>query len=138
MAQNQGRVARLDTGPAGTHSGRRQAAAVHVWFSTAAKVTRVSGRGVGMDTVRRDIESAGEKIAVHTTSGRGTNFSITLPRSVSTQILEAFLVVVGDSYFELPIDRVADAFALESATATRMPSGHRSIKRHGDVLPTSI
>ncbi len=51
----------------------------HPGFSTAAQVTSISGRGVGMDVVRRDIESLGGRIEIATNLGKGSTFKMVMP-----------------------------------------------------------
>ena len=78
--------------------------------STAEKVTDVSGRGVGMDVVRQNIQAAGGKIAVETKSGLGSTFTIDLPKSVTTQIINGFIVEVGGKYFALPVKNIQETY----------------------------
>ncbi len=69
-------------------------------FSTAAQVTALSGRGVGMDVVRRNIESLRGRIEIQTTRGAGTQFTIRLPLTLA--ILEGLLLRAGRERFVLP------------------------------------
>ena len=103
--------------------------------STAEEVTSISGRGVGMDAVRRDIEAAGGRITVSTTKGEGSTFSITLPRTVSTQILEAFVIGVNGAYYVLPLDRIAESYVIRESEILVLPSGLRVIQRHDMIVP---
>jgi len=70
-------------------------------FSTAKVVTDISGRGVGMDVVRRTIEGLRGKIATDSTPGEGTSFKLRLP--LTTSIIEGLVVSVGESRFIMPI-----------------------------------
>ncbi|MFW5844854.1 MAG: chemotaxis protein CheA [Planctomycetota bacterium] len=87
-----------------------QAALVQLVFSsglsTAASVTDVSGRGVGMDAVRAGIEAAGGRIAIDTVRGGGTTVRIDLPVAVRTRIGSGLFVVLAGQTFVLPLDRV--------------------------------
>jgi len=103
--------------------------------STAEEVTSISGRGVGMDAVRRDIEAAGGRIAVATTKGEGSVFSITLPRAVSTQILEAFVIGVNRAYYVLPLERIAESYVIRESDILTLPGGARVLHRHEAVVP---
>lgn len=79
----------------------------HPGFSTAAAVTGISGRGVGMDAVREKIASLNGKIETISEVGKGTTFRITLPLTLS--IIQSLLVKVGDETFAIPqavIDKV--------------------------------
>jgi two-component system chemotaxis sensor kinase CheA len=102
--------------------------------STAKEVTDVSGRGVGMDAVRRDVENAGGRISVKTEPGKGSTFTIQLPRSVSTQIIEAFVVEVGGSFCVIPIEQVSESFAIEPGALLRLTSGRYCVKRYDVVM----
>jgi len=74
-------------------------------FSTAATVTGVSGRGVGMDVVKRNIEEIRGEVQVNSTLGKGTTFMIRLPLTLS--ILDGLLVSIGNVSFILPLSAVA-------------------------------
>ncbi len=81
-------------------------------FSTAAKVTGVSGRGVGMDVVRSNIESIGGSVSLASVQGRGTRFSLRIPLTLA--IAPALIVKVGDERFALPQSAVVEAVGLGS------------------------
>ena len=72
----------------------------HAGFSTAAAVTSVSGRGVGMDVVKTNIETIGGIIDIATAPGRGTTFTIKIPLTLA--IVAALIVRAGDQRFALP------------------------------------
>jgi len=73
-------------------------------FSTAANVTNVSGRGVGMDVVRRQIDALGGSISIDSKAGEGTVFSLNLPFTLA--IIEGLLVRIGDEKFVFPLSAV--------------------------------
>jgi len=75
-------------------------------FSTARKVTEVSGRGVGMDVVKRAVEALDGSIRVRSLRGRGTTVTITLPLTMA--IISALLVGVGDSILAIPLSSVKE------------------------------
>ncbi len=75
-------------------------------FSTADQVTNLSGRGVGMDVVRRNIEGLRGTVGIRSVSGRGTTVEIRLPLTLA--IIDGFLVRVGDCSFVIPLDRVIE------------------------------
>jgi two-component system chemotaxis sensor kinase CheA len=77
-------------------------------FSTAAAVTDLSGRGVGMDVVRRNIEKLRGKIEIDSTPGRGTTFTISIPLTLA--IIEGLLVAVGDQRYVIPTLSVVESF----------------------------
>lgn len=103
-------------------------------FSTAEAITDISGRGVGMDAVKRTVEDSGGSIAVLTEPGKGTEFRVSVPKSVGTQILESFVVQVGDDRFVLPMERIAGSFK-PSGDFTRLPSGTVCVRRLETILP---
>ena len=77
-------------------------------FSTAAEVTDVSGRGVGMDVVRRNIESIGGRIEIESSHGEGSAFYIHLPLTLA--IVDGMCVSVGDQIFVIPLLNVIESF----------------------------
>ncbi len=74
-------------------------------FSTAVDVTDISGRGVGMDAVRRAVEQVGGTLEIETKAGRGTSFRLSLPLTVA--VVNLLLVGVGDEVYGLPIGKVS-------------------------------
>jgi len=78
-------------------------------FSTAEKVTNLSGRGVGMDVVKRNIVALRGSVAVASREGHGTTVSVRLPLTLA--IIDGFQVGVGQSVFVLPLDAVEECLA---------------------------
>jgi len=76
-------------------------------FSTAAEVTDVSGRGVGMDVVRRNIETIGGRIEIESTLGKGSSFHIHLPLTLA--IVDGMCVSVGDQIFVVPLMSIIES-----------------------------
>lgn len=101
-------------------------------LSTAQKVTDVSGRGVGMDVVKRQIQEAGGSVSVTTKPGQGTTFCLRVPSAVSTQIIQAFLVRDADGIYALPMEIVRESFVDEKASAKI-----GVVTRHGQILPVA-
>lgn len=104
-------------------------------FSTAEKVTDVSGRGVGMDAVKRTVEEAGGAIAVSSKPGEGTDFHIRLPKSVGTQILNSFVVRVNNERVVVPMDKISGSFRPDPASLHRYPNGNACVRRGERVYP---
>ena len=77
-------------------------------FSTAEKVTGLSGRGVGMDVVRRNIENLRGKIEVQSVPGQGTTFTILLPLTLA--IIDGLLVGVGGDRYIIPTLSIRESF----------------------------
>ncbi|AKJ27102.1 chemotaxis protein CheA [Caldimonas brevitalea] len=96
-------------------------------FSTAEQITSLSGRGVGMDVVKRNITSLRGSVCVRSEPGRGTTVSVRLPLTLA--IIDGFLVGVGPSVFVVPLD-VIDECIESSAQA-----GHAYCDLRGQMLP---
>ncbi|NPU90411.1 MAG: chemotaxis protein CheA [Gammaproteobacteria bacterium] len=96
-------------------------------FSTADQVTDLSGRGVGMDVVRQNIEQLRGSIDIQSTKGAGTRFHIQLPLTLA--IIDGFEVAVGDSHFVLPLDMVVECLEFSAST------GNDIFNLRGQPLP---
>ncbi len=77
-------------------------------FSTAQKITNISGRGVGLDVVKRSIEKLNGEIGISSTFGQGTKFTIKLPLTLA--IVQGLLVRVGRDVYAIPITSVLESF----------------------------
>jgi two-component system chemotaxis sensor kinase CheA len=84
-------------------------------FSTSERVTDISGRGVGMDVVRRNVEALRGQVAVASTPGRGTLVTVKVPLTLA--IIQGFRVEVGEETFILPLDSVVECLALPLSEA---------------------
>ena len=104
-------------------------------FSTAEKVTEVSGRGVGMDVVNRNIVAAKGKITIDIKAGQGTKFSIRLPKTISTQIIDGFLARLGCNCYVIPMDKVQEVFRPEPQNVSSITGKGECVLRHGELLP---
>lgn len=101
-------------------------------FSTADSVSNLSGRGVGMDVVKRNIEALRGTIDLDTQEGAGTSVRIRLPLTLA--IIDGFLVGVGPSRYVIPLDMVLECVELPNEERTRMSNqGHINLR--GQVLP---
>lgn len=102
-------------------------------FSTADIVTDVSGRGVGMDVVKRNIQSMGGRIDIESALGVGTRISIRLPLTLA--ILDGLSVAVGDQMFIVPLNYIIESMQ-PTATDIKTVSGHgRVVQVRGEYLP---
>jgi two-component system chemotaxis sensor kinase CheA len=101
-------------------------------FSTAEVVTDLSGRGVGMDVVRRNIESLRGTIAITNAPGEGAVISIRLPLTLA--IIDGFGVGVGDETYVVPLDAVVECLALPRDTH-RDGTGNGVLNLRGEPLP---
>ncbi len=102
-------------------------------FSTAETVTDVSGRGVGMDVVKRNIQSMGGRIDIESALGVGTRISIRLPLTLA--ILDGLSVAVGDQMFIVPLNYITESLQ-PTAADIKTVSGHgRVVQVRGEYLP---
>ncbi len=97
-------------------------------FSTAEQVTNLSGRGVGMDVVRRNIQGLRGSCEVASVEGSGTTFTIRLPLTLA--IIDGFLVGVGRAAYVIPLDMVIECIELKGNSAER-----DFLNLRGEVLP---
>jgi len=97
-------------------------------FSTAEKVTNLSGRGVGMDVVRRNIQALRGTVEVHSEENVGSRFIIRLPLTLA--IIDGFLVGVEKSSFVIPLEMVVECMELSATTIDR-----NYLNLRGEVLP---
>jgi two-component system chemotaxis sensor kinase CheA len=81
-------------------------------FSTAQQVTSVSGRGVGMDVVKREIDSLRGTIEIESARGSGTQIQLSLPLTLA--IIEGLLVQVGESEYVIPLSAIEECLELSS------------------------
>jgi two-component system chemotaxis sensor kinase CheA len=79
-------------------------------FSTSESVTAISGRGVGMDVVRRNVEALRGSVSVHSVAGRGTTITLRVPLTLA--IIQGFRVKVADQTYILPLDAVVECLEL--------------------------
>ncbi|BBF83893.1 signal transduction histidine kinase CheA [Aquitalea magnusonii] len=100
-------------------------------FSTAAQVSNLSGRGVGLDVVKQNIEQLRGTVEVESEEGLGTTFRLRLPLTLA--IIDGFLVTVGSATFVLPLDSVVECMALPEAALATAAMGRFSLR--GEVLP---
>jgi len=102
-------------------------------FSTAEAVTDLSGRGVGMDVVRRNIQALGGEVQLESTLGRGTRVVIRLPLTLA--ILDGMTVSVGDQTLILPLSHVIEALQPRAEDVRSMVGDGRVLRVRGDYLP---
>ena len=102
-------------------------------FSTAAKVTDVSGRGVGMDVVMRNITEMKGQIDVDSESGKGTRISLRLPLTLA--ILDGMSLRVGEEVFILPLTRIIESMQPDPAQLKTLSGKGRVVHIRGEYLP---
>jgi two-component system chemotaxis sensor kinase CheA len=102
-------------------------------FSTAEQVTNLSGRGVGMDVVRRNIEALRGSIRLNSMPGVGLQVDIRLPLTLA--IIDGFMVGVGHSKFVLPLESVVEVIEAAPKDTRVDASGRHCLELRGSVLP---
>lgn len=102
-------------------------------FSTNETVTEYSGRGVGMDVVKANIEKCGGMIIVDSTKGQGTSFIIKIPLTLA--IIDGMEVTCGDLVFTVPISTIRESFKVETSQIIRDTGGNEMIMIRGVCYP---
>ena len=102
-------------------------------FSTAASVSNISGRGVGMDVVRSNIEDLGGRLEIASVPGKGTSFVLVLPLTLA--ILDGMVVRLGGQRFILPLGSVVESIRPEPGQISNMTHDSEVIEVRGNYLP---
>ncbi|HEX8027922.1 MAG TPA: chemotaxis protein CheW, partial [Vicinamibacterales bacterium] len=102
-------------------------------FSTAEQVTDVSGRGVGMDVVKRNIQSMGGHVEITSHAGKGSTTRIVLPLTLA--ILDGMSVKVGNEIFILPLNFVMESLQPLAEDIYTVANGERVVRVRGEYLP---
>ncbi len=102
-------------------------------FSTAQQVTRMSGRGVGMDIVRREVEALHGSLTIESEVGRGTTFRLRLPLTLA--IIQALLVMVGPEMYAVPLSQVERTLQISPKQVTKVRHWQIITDETGKALP---
>ena len=102
-------------------------------FSTAEKISSISGRGVGMDVVKRNIEKLRGKVDVRSRPGAGTMFAVRIPLTLA--IIEGMVVKVGHNRYTIPINSIKESLQPDSSQITRTPDNLEIVSIRGELLP---
>ena len=105
-------------------------------FSTAEQVTDVSGRGVGMDVVRRNIQSMGGRVEIESMLGVGTRMTVRLPLTLA--ILDGMSIALGDQTYILPLSYVIESFQPRTGDIKTLSNQARVIQVRGEYLPVVV
>ncbi|NBF38807.1 MAG: chemotaxis protein CheA, partial [Spirochaetes bacterium] len=101
-------------------------------FSTAENVTTVSGRGVGMDVVKKEIDNLGGTVRIETRPGEGTTFMLSIPLTLA--IIDGLLVRIGGQHYVFPLSAVGECIELTQEMREEQGGG-RIINNRGEILP---
>lgn len=99
-------------------------------FSTAEAVTDVSGRGVGMDVVRRNVEKIGGRIMVNSVEGQGTRFTLIIPLTLA--VLDGMLMAVGGERYIVPLTSIVESFVPNQSHLRDLVGGETLVSVRGD------
>lgn len=102
-------------------------------FSTAKVVTDISGRGVGMDVVKKNMDAIGGKIIIQSSYGKGARFELRFPKSVTVKIMNGFIVAVNNERFVLPMTVIGESFEISEQSINKSPDGGEFVLRHEKV-----
>ena len=102
-------------------------------FSTAETVTDVSGRGVGMDVVRRNIEQLGGRVELTSVTGKGTTISIRLPLTLA--IMDGMSVGIGDNTYIVPLTTIIESLRPRQEDVKSVAGSGRVVFVRGEYLP---
>jgi two-component system chemotaxis sensor kinase CheA len=102
-------------------------------FSTAAQVSNISGRGVGMDVVKQNVKELGGRITIESVPGKGTTFSLALPLTLA--ISDGMIVQVGDQSLVIPLTHVIESLRPTPADVKGMGAGAQVLNARGTFVP---
>ena len=102
-------------------------------FSTADVVTDVSGRGVGMDVVKRNITALNGTVEIESTEGQGMKVSVRLPLTLA--IMDGMSVGVGDEVYILPLSSVIESFQVKAESVNTVGQGSQLVKVRDEYMP---
>lgn len=101
-------------------------------FSTAAEISDVSGRGVGMDVVRRNIQKLGGRVTVESTPGQGSVFTLALPLTLA--VLDGMLVSVAGERYVVPLTAIVETVCPDEQAVRQMPDGEAVMNIRGEAI----
>ncbi|MBL8968376.1 MAG: chemotaxis protein CheA [Spirochaetaceae bacterium] len=102
-------------------------------FSTAEKVSEVSGRGVGMDVVKKNLERIRGTVDVRSEAGLGTEFVLRIPLTMA--IIDGITVRAGRSFYSIPMGDILEFFKASPAQLTATEGGEFTVNLRGDIMP---
>jgi two-component system chemotaxis sensor kinase CheA len=104
-------------------------------FSTADQVTDVSGRGVGMDVVKKNIQSLGGSVEIESTAGKGTRMTVRLPLTLA--IMDGMSVAVGNEIYIIPLASVVESLQMTGDQVKTIANQGRVVEVRNEYLPVA-
>lgn len=101
-------------------------------FSTAAEISDVSGRGVGMDVVRRNIQKLGGRVTVESNEGEGSTFTLALPLTLA--VLDGMLVSVAGERYVVPLSAIVETVCPDASAIRALPDGGTVMPLRGEAI----
>lgn len=102
-------------------------------FSTADKVTEVSGRGVGMDVVKKNIERIRGKVEINSEKGNGTEMVLQIPLTMA--ILDGITIRTGRNFYSIPLTDIIEFFKIKKEQVTLAENGNEVVNLRGSIMP---
>ncbi|HCM25409.1 MAG: hypothetical protein A2Z99_20410 [Treponema sp. GWB1_62_6] len=102
-------------------------------FSTAEIVSDVSGRGVGMDVVKRNLQKIRGRVDVRSETGKGTEFVLRIPLTMA--IIDGITVRVGPNFYSIPLNDIFEFFKIRPGQITRTERGGETVNLRGQIMP---
>lgn len=102
-------------------------------FSTAETISDISGRGVGMDVVRRNIQDLGGRIHLKSERGRGMSIDLTLPLTLA--VMDGMMVRLGAESYVLPMAAIVECLHLSASERRRLPGAGEALHLRGEIVP---
>lgn len=101
-------------------------------FSTASEISDVSGRGVGMDVVRRNVQKLGGRVTVESEEGKGSCFTLTLPLTLA--VLDGMLVAAAKERYVIPLSSIVETVCPDPKQIKKMPDGGSVLSLRGEAI----
>jgi two-component system chemotaxis sensor kinase CheA len=102
-------------------------------FSTAQKITNISGRGVGLDVVRKSIQSLGGKLQIQSHEGKGCEMTLSLPLTLA--VMDGMIICCGNVLYIIPFVNISEILTPEKEQIINLASGDQLLKIRDDFIP---
>ena len=102
-------------------------------FSSKAEVSELSGRGVGLDVARSEIQALGGRVAITSTAGEGTTFAISLPLTLA--VMEGMVIDVAGQTMVVPITAIQETLQPRTVAIHRIGAQGRVLKNRDSLVP---